>query len=862
MEKKINTEIRNSTLNNPVFNYGNKKINKILGMPPFMPEVFLGREADLTDVHKKLFEENNLLLLVNGEGGIGKTTLAAKYYQKYHNDYAHLAWVFAETSLIEALLTLAFPLGISFDDKMPEPERFNVLLSEMANLKEPCLLVVDNANNLAELEIYYGKLRTCRNFHILLTTRVRELSSAKTHYVGHLDKATANELFTRHYPAHCREEDTLLEAVLEATGYNTLVIELLAKTLNHSNQYRKKYPLSGLLNDLTQKGLFGLSESPVVETLYHSSGALRKEKPEAILAAMYSLSTLSESETALLSVFAVLPAENILFETLADLLPNIEKVEDNLTTLHKKGWIEFDKQGKSFKCSPVVQETVRSQNKANLFAHCLPMIDTLVEKFDYETGTGHLININYQTVFLYARYAESIVKYTNKPNYEIGLLSDKVGLLYENTGSWQKAKTFFEHSILFFKNILAVHPNEEVLKNALAISYQHLANTYIMCGEIKDSIALYAYSYKISKELYIIHPERVEFIHTLSITYSKLGDLYTLFGKINASLSLYKKFSQLSNKLHESQPNNNEFKNALACSYSRLGESFESLGKIEEALQNFNLFNQLMKELHAANPKHREFKNGLAISYSKLGGIYFKDNNYNDALIIYKHFNQIIRQLSKENPETVNFKNNLALSYEKIGEVYRLLKDNKKALTYFKIENKLFRKFNQAHPEQFSLKKGLAISYQHLGITHLRLENKYNALDNFEQYHLLEKELHEKHPDVISIKNGLAISYQHLGITNLSLENKRKALDDFEQYHLLEKELHETYPEQVSFKNGLAVSLSNLGKLNISLKNAEKGKTYLEQAEQLLRELVEKHPAIVEYQNNLSWVKEELAKLK
>ena len=50
-------------------NYGEKKIRKILGNPPFFPEVFLGRDDDLVEVHDKLFKGENLLLLINGAGG-------------------------------------------------------------------------------------------------------------------------------------------------------------------------------------------------------------------------------------------------------------------------------------------------------------------------------------------------------------------------------------------------------------------------------------------------------------------------------------------------------------------------------------------------------------------------------------------------------------------------------------------------------------------------------------------------------------------------------------------------------------------------------------------------------------------------
>ena len=40
-----------------------------------------------------------------GSLSIGKTTFASQYYHAHQADYTHMAWVFAETSLIDALLT-------------------------------------------------------------------------------------------------------------------------------------------------------------------------------------------------------------------------------------------------------------------------------------------------------------------------------------------------------------------------------------------------------------------------------------------------------------------------------------------------------------------------------------------------------------------------------------------------------------------------------------------------------------------------------------------------------------------------------------------------------------------------------------
>ena len=512
-------------------NYGEKKINKILGNPPFFPEVFLGRDNDLVEVHDKLFKGENLLLLINGQGGIGKTTFASRYYHTYQDEYIHLGWVFTEKSLLDALLTLAIYLEVTFDDAMPGEDRLKVLLNEMAQLEKPCLLVIDNVNHLKDIESNYIALRTCSNFHLLLTTRITDFSQASSHAIETLDPEKALELFKTHYSAHNPQEDALLQEILEAVGYNTLIIELLAKNLNNfNNKLRKRYQLIDLLDDLQKKGLLELSQSKKVGTTYQSEGlARRAEKPEAIIAAMYDLSELEEDEIAMLSVFAVLPAENITYETLVILLPNTEKLDETLLNLNQKGWIEYNEATASFKCNPVVQEVTRQQNKTHLFEHNELLVNTLNEKLLCEPGTGHFVNVTYEVATLYARYAESAVNYIEEVRHEMVILMARIGSYHKTTGNLDQALEFFEEFTRLEKELYEAYPNNVEFKNVLAISYSKLGATHTALSNLDQVNETKANEYYLlSKELWteLVNrfPQYAEFKKNLDWVESKLSE--------------------------------------------------------------------------------------------------------------------------------------------------------------------------------------------------------------------------------------------------------------------------------------------------------------------------------------------------
>ncbi|MFN4257473.1 MAG: NB-ARC domain-containing protein, partial [Saprospiraceae bacterium] len=355
-----------------------RKIPRLLTNRPSPPDYFIGRDEDLQAIAKQIQNDTQPLVLVNGEGGIGKTTLAAKFWHQHEARYKHLAWMFAEQGIGSALLRLAPSLGVQFDPTDDETVQTDKILSAIANLENPCLLVFDNANEAADLRKHYQRLKGLTNCHILLTSRVAQVGAMKTYAIQPLTEEQGIELFRYHCPELKDEELPLLRAILKAVGYNTLATELLAKNLTVLNKNRKQYTLENLLHDLQGKGLLAV-KNKAVETTYHSD-ELRSATPTEIIAAMYDLAKLTEDERYLLSNLAVLPADYLTFELLEGLLGmDTERLEDALDSLQEKGWLDFNANDKTYKTSPVIQEVTKAQNAQRLLTDCRALVNTLTE---------------------------------------------------------------------------------------------------------------------------------------------------------------------------------------------------------------------------------------------------------------------------------------------------------------------------------------------------------------------------------------------------------------------------------------------------------------------------------------------------
>ncbi|MCK5740245.1 hypothetical protein KAH55_13735, partial [bacterium] len=209
----------------------NDRKNKLLKLinPQVVPEKLFGREKVLKELHAKLRQKKQLLL-VYGLGGIGKTTVAQAYVttEKFTKVYDHIAWVRVLGNIRQDLLqALRLPLNLNFPETASIDEKFNFLITQLRNMTGHNLLVLDNANDSAELIANMASLKAT-GWTVLITSRCRLAGKYPVLQLDVLPKPEAAKLFLHHYQQQNSEPD-LLKKLLRQINYHTLLIELLAK---------------------------------------------------------------------------------------------------------------------------------------------------------------------------------------------------------------------------------------------------------------------------------------------------------------------------------------------------------------------------------------------------------------------------------------------------------------------------------------------------------------------------------------------------------------------------------------------------------------------------------------------------------
>lgn len=149
----------------------NRKPDRIIHGLPHLARAVRGREKDLEDLRLGL-EDTGRAGIVNsgavlqGQGGIGKTTLARYYVDRYGAQYDGIFWGVAETEadLANALRGLAPQLGVSLDN-LPPVEAGRAIIAAMKQDGRNWLCVYDNVTGFDVIQ------NLLPDTHLIVTTR-------------------------------------------------------------------------------------------------------------------------------------------------------------------------------------------------------------------------------------------------------------------------------------------------------------------------------------------------------------------------------------------------------------------------------------------------------------------------------------------------------------------------------------------------------------------------------------------------------------------------------------------------------------------------------------------------------------------
>ena len=693
---KQNFYIENILKQGSVNLYINQTFPKVLTKLPNINKAYIiQRDNDLSKV-LELLNHSRKVVLVNGLGGIGKTTLAKILLEDYKTEYQHIAWIDVASDLKEAFTRRVFMqnLGIDINEvtKLTTDTNhlFEIVINRLRQIPGNNLLVIDNAEEDIHQEQMKDYISLSDNWNILVTSR-QNIEGFETYELGVLPQNDAIALFKLHYKKakNTSAFDEVIIKILEAIDYHTLAIEIIARTA-----HQQKWSLKHTIDELYKNGL-DFSEKTNIKLNY--SGKERVEDIFKFILAAFKVSHLNETAQWILKHFSILPSLPIHFENNEgeniQAFLNINQTTtlrdnftDAITQLGHTGWLQWEAQNDRFQMHRVVQEVLRAQLQPQ-FEDCQTMIHFFNEQLDVKTGYNPILlkrwSVYVDAILRYIKANEAILVNmwtslgfltTDFSEYEKALkyqteakqLAEKlhdnywIATVLSNTAIIHRQQDELITAQQQLTQALDLYQNEEDLirvtwKANLGIVHRHLGNYEEAKNLLEEAL---------QSDLEVhgdAHPRTSLRQSVLSNVYFNLGE-YTKASKL-AERALNTDLKTLG-KEHPKIPIR---QSNLANACLKLGQYGKAKTLLEQAVE---LTEDLLGEEHT---ELATFLNGLASAYNGLGQYDLAIDKLNKAIQIFTN------SLGENNRKTIHVKNTLAQTYvrnHQINQALALAKDN------------------------------------------------------------------------------------------------------------------------------------------------------------------------------------------
>ncbi len=660
----------------------------------------IGREAELNELHHRLFNSQKVVL-VNGMGGVGKTMLAQAYLSRYWDDYQHVAWVTQSSDTFENDVVscegLLKSLNISIDGQQYR-ELFIEAMTTLRQIKaNPNLLIIDNAE--MSLNQYINYLPIPPNWHILVTSReiIEDFDKLE---LGFLSEGAASELFLKYYTRGNYDSDTI-KALVKMVDYHTLTVELLAKTAQRYEHYSITDLQTALKNDLRTN-----------VSVPHKKSGEKVQRVASYMKTIFSVQTLDEKECHLLKNFLCLPPEYHTYQRLSELLvseiDDETEFADTLITLKEKGWLLQGRESSGYKMHRIVAEAIKQQLPVTL-DDIEQLLKAVINKLYINENKDNPVD-----KFEWRFFGEAILSlFTSSHDTSIARLQNNLALVLKSLGDYQSAKVLLEQTVTFYKE----HHGDMDAWTARA--YSSLGLVLRALGDYDNAKQLFEKALAAYKESYgETHPYT-------ATSYSNLGLLLQDLGEYESAKELHEKALAADKKeLGDEHP-------STTNSYSNLALALKDLGDYEEA-------KILLEKAVASDEKHfGETHPNTARSYSSLGLVLKALEEHDRAkVLLEKAMNSYEKGFGEGHPYAATSYSNLASVYSAMGDYEGAKALHEKAVT----SNE--KNFGVEHP-------ATAMAYWNLASVLNSLQDYQNALNLVDKAHqIFSHFLPDSHPNV------------------------------------------------------------------------------------------------------------------
>lgn len=298
------------------------------------------RDNEVNLLKEELEAGNNILIY--GEGGYGKTSLAILLFELIKDDYCHMAWVSYEKSFIDSLLN-----SLTIYEGIEREKRIELICDFLRQQDKNTIIFLDNLDEQIQDDEYMHELEGCVG--LVITSRLPFIENFMGYHIESKSIEECRKIFELYYHAPCNIEEDVFNNFIEYIEQNILFIELVAKTARYAEK-----PLNDYIKEIVTTGL-SISDDEIYSSYDQKTDSLINR-----LKHLYTLQKMTAEEQEILEKFALTPNLYVPFQYRE--WAGIKK--DKLVALINRGWIDKSEDG--YKMHPLIKESILQQEAISI----------------------------------------------------------------------------------------------------------------------------------------------------------------------------------------------------------------------------------------------------------------------------------------------------------------------------------------------------------------------------------------------------------------------------------------------------------------------------------------------------------------
>ena len=467
----------------------------LTSQPPITTKEFSHRNETIEELYEAI-KQNRRLALINGLGGIGKTTIARALYHKVKNEFKHIAWVEYQHNIKDSLLN-SFTIFNAFQNDDTET-RCRRIEDFLQSATKDTLIFIDNVTDDGGIDLIERF-----DVNVVITSRIENIGNFETFPIDSLSEEQCVDIFYKYYDYKKYDKEQkhkeTVRKLVDLVKCHTLSVELLARAANRPGRPLDKYEAK-----LRAEG-FGYPDLGV-ETA-HSPKSANPQNLRTIaehLVKLFKLIDVNPEQQRILKNFSVMPS--------VEIPAKVEKWLDchinDLMRLTELGWLNTGSEecsGAGYYMHPIIKEAIRLQYNPQ-YEDCKALINYMSgKKYIKETDVYTKVNDRLSI-------AEAVMMcFYDVKKEEIGVLFHNMAVVYMNQGEYDKALEWYQKAL----DIV-----EKTLDPDTATTYNNMALVYDNQGKYDKALEWFQKSlYILLNKLGINHPHTSILMENMQYAY-------------------------------------------------------------------------------------------------------------------------------------------------------------------------------------------------------------------------------------------------------------------------------------------------------------------------------------------------------